>query len=232
MPQQDLDGPQIRSVFQQVSGEAVPQGVRMDLLPNTGKFGRYKGDDPIPPVADWIAEHAGLLCFDELQVTDIADAMILGRLFKALLEAPIVVVATSNVPPGELYKDGLNRALFLPFIDLIAQHMEVEELLAAKDFRLEKLVGRPLYFTPADERARAEMDRLWKELTGNHPAAWLDPDTNAAGATDIAHYRRIAELAQVTSHTLPLPPSDMLLHRFAFVVAMLLAGTVILGGNV
>ena len=87
--------------------------------------------------------------------------MILGRLFKGLLEAQVVVVATSNVPPAELYKNGLNRALFLPFIDLIAQHMDVEELLAAKDFRLEKLVGRPLYFTPADARAKAEMDRLW-----------------------------------------------------------------------
>ena len=71
----------------------------------------------------------------------------------------MVVVATSNVPPTELYKNGLNRALFLPFIDLIAQHMDIEELLAAKDFRLEKLVGRPLYFTPADAHAKAEMDR-------------------------------------------------------------------------
>ena len=127
--------------------------------------------DPIPHVAKAIAAKSALLCFDELHVTDIADAMILGRLFKALFEAQVVVVATSNAAPGELYKNGLNRALFLPFIDLIADHMEVEELLAAKDFRLEKLAGRPLYFTPADQRARAEMDRLWAELTGNHPGA-------------------------------------------------------------
>ena len=93
------------------------------------------------------------------------------RQFRALLEAQVVVVATSNVAHSELYKGGLNRALFLPFIDLIGQHMEIEELLAARDFRLEKLVGKPLYFTPADARAKAEMDRLWGELTGNHPGA-------------------------------------------------------------
>ena len=130
--------------------------------------------DPIPHVARALAAKARLLCFDELHVTDIADAMILGRLFKGLLEAQVVVVATSNVPPGELYENGLNRALFLPFIDLIAQHMDVEELLAAKDFRLEKLVGRPLYFTPVDARAKAAMDRLWTELTGKHPGAPMD----------------------------------------------------------
>ena len=126
--------------------------------------------DPIPHVAKGIAAKSALLCFDELHVTDIADAMILGRLFRALFEAQVVVVATSNVAPGELYKNGLNRALFLPFIDLIGEHMEVEELLAAKDFRLDKLAGKPLYFTPADARAKAEMDRLWGELTGIIPA--------------------------------------------------------------
>ncbi len=125
--------------------------------------------DPIPHVAKGIAAKSALLCLDELHVTDIADAMILGRLFRALFEAQVVVVATSNVAPGELYKNGLNRALFLPFIDLIVAHMGLEELLAAKDFRLDKLAGKPLYFTPADARARAEMDRLWGELTGNHP---------------------------------------------------------------
>jgi cell division protein ZapE len=127
--------------------------------------------DPIPQVAKGIADQSALLCFDELHVTDIADAMILGRLFRALFEAQVVVVATSNVAPTELYRNGLNRALFLPFIELIGEHMEVEELLAAKDFRLDKLAGKPLYFSPADARARAEMDRLWGELTGHHPGA-------------------------------------------------------------
>jgi cell division protein ZapE len=127
--------------------------------------------DPIPHVAKGIAAKSALLCFDELHVTDIADAMILGRLFRALFEAQVVVVATSNVAPGELYKNGLNRALFLPCIDLIGERMGLEELLAAKDFRLDKLVGKPLYFMPADARAKAEMDRLWGELTGRHPGA-------------------------------------------------------------
>jgi len=130
--------------------------------------------DPIPQVARALADKARLLCFDELHVTDIADAMILGRLFKALFDAQVVVVATSNAHPSELYKGGLNRALFLPFIDLLGEHMAVEELLAAKDFRLEKLAGRRLYFTPADTQAGAEMDRLWGELTGHHPGAPID----------------------------------------------------------
>src|SRR5215472_879127 len=127
--------------------------------------------DPLPHVARALASKARLICFDELHVTDIADAMILGRLFKVLFAEPVVVVATSNVPPDELYKNGLNRPLFLPFIALIEQHMNLEELLAAKDFRLEKLVGRQLYFAPADLHAKAQLDRLWSELTGKHPGA-------------------------------------------------------------
>jgi cell division protein ZapE len=109
--------------------------------------------DPLTPVAASIAREAPLLCFDELHVTDIADAMILGRLFKGMLACGVVVVATSNSPPGDLYKHGLNRQLFLPFIDLIEDHMQVLELAAAKDFRMEKLSGRSLYFTPADAAA-------------------------------------------------------------------------------
>jgi cell division protein ZapE len=129
--------------------------------------------DTIPQVAARIAEKTALLCFDELHVTDIADAMILGRLFAGLFENQVVVVATSNVPPRELYRNGLNRQLFLPFIDLLERHVEVEELLAAKDFRLVKLAGKPLYFTPADAQANAGMDRLWAELTGNSESAPL-----------------------------------------------------------
>ena len=126
--------------------------------------------DPIPQVAQAIADKTALLCFDEMHVTDIADAMILGRLFKGLFEHQVVIVTTSNVPPRDLYRNGLNRQLFLPFIDLLEQNMDVEELLAAKDFRLEKLAGKPLYFTPADAQARAQMDRRWAELTGSSTA--------------------------------------------------------------
>jgi cell division protein ZapE len=141
-----------------------------------GEARKRVAGDPIPAVARELAAKARLLCFDELHVTDIADAMILGRLFKGLLDDQVVIVATSNVHPSELYKNGLNRALFLPFIDLLCEHMEIRELQAAKDFRLDKLVGKPLYFTPADAKAKAEMDRLWAELTGNHPGVPIDLD--------------------------------------------------------
>jgi cell division protein ZapE len=133
-----------------------------------------KPGDPIPHVARSLAKRSALLCFDEMHVTDVADAMILGRLFKALFEHQVVVVATSNVPPSGLYKNGLNRQLFLPFIDLIEQHMDVEELLAACDFRLAKLAGKSLYFTPLGPKARADMDGMWDELTGTHPGAPME----------------------------------------------------------
>ena len=152
--------------------------------------------DPIPQVAAAIADKTALLCFDEMHITDIADAMILGRLFKGLFENQVVVVATSNVHPRELYKNGLNRQLFVPFIDLIEQHMDVEELLAAKDFRLEKLAGKPLYFAPADARARAQMDQLWAQLTGNHPGEALTLD--------------------VKGRKLPVPQASMGVARFSF----------------
>ncbi|HRD75286.1 MAG TPA: cell division protein ZapE [Hyphomicrobiaceae bacterium] len=122
--------------------------------------------DPIPHVAREIAEGASLLCFDELHVTDIADAMILGRLFAGLFVADVVVVATSNSSPGELYRNGLNRQLFLPFIAMIEERLDVAQLDAAKDFRLEKLAGLPLYFSPADADARRALSKAFQRLTG------------------------------------------------------------------
>lgn len=124
--------------------------------------------DPIPFVAAEIAAEAPLLCFDELTITDIADAMILARLFKALFARDVVVVATSNAAPERLYWNGLNRQLFLPFIDLIASHMDVVELKAAKDFRLDKLAGRQLYFSPCDAAAKTHIEEHWDRLTGHH----------------------------------------------------------------
>jgi len=127
---------------------------------------RSSKGDPIPTVAEQIAAQSRLLCFDELHVTDIADAMILGRLFEALFDDGVVVVATSNATPHELYKNGLNRNLFLPFIKMINARMDVLELDAAEDYRMLKLAGRPLYFSPADAVATAEMDKMWVSLTG------------------------------------------------------------------
>jgi cell division protein ZapE len=126
--------------------------------------------DPIPFVAAEIAGETGLLCVDDLEVGDIADAMILGRLFKGLFERHVVVVATSNAAPDRLYWNGLNRQLFLPFIRLIEAHLDLLELKAAKDYRLDKLTGRQLYFYPCDARARAGLDDHWQRLTGRHPA--------------------------------------------------------------
>lgn len=132
--------------------------------------------DPIPFVAAEMAAEAGLLCFDELAITDIADAMILGRLFNGLFARDVVVVATSNVAPDRLYWNGLNRELFLPFIALIAANMDVMELRSVKDYRLDKLSGRPLYFSPCDGRAKAEIDAHWERLTGHHPGAPAEVD--------------------------------------------------------
>jgi cell division protein ZapE len=127
---------------------------------------RKRAADPIASAAEEIASGAALLCFDELEVTDIADAMILGRLFQHLFASQMVIVATSNTAPRDLYRDGLNRQLFQPFTAMIEARMETHELEAAKDYRLEKLQGSDLYLTPPDARAKSAMDASWHRLTG------------------------------------------------------------------
>lgn len=127
-------------------------------------------DDAIKPVAEKIITEVRLLSFDEMQITDIADAMIVGRLFEKLFDAGVTVVATSNREPGELYKDGLNRQLFLPFIDLIRNRMEVRELASPKDYRLDRLQGEEVYFTPADARARKAVSEIWYAMAGGEGA--------------------------------------------------------------
>jgi cell division protein ZapE len=136
------------------------------------KVGEYAGEDPIELTAKALAREAWLLCFDEFHVTDIADAMILGRLFAQLFERGVVMVATSNVPPEEQYRDGLNRALFVPFIHLLEEHMEIVQLASRADFRLEKLAGMRVWYVPADAAADAALDDAWRRLTaGNGGAA-------------------------------------------------------------
>jgi len=129
------------------------------------EFVREAGDDPIPPVARAIAAEAALLCFDEFQVRDVADAMILGRLFEQLFARDVVIVATSNTRPDRLYQGGLNRQLFLPFIALIQQKLEVVELGGLRDWRLGRMAGLGLYLTPLGPEADAALDRAWLQLT-------------------------------------------------------------------
>ena len=135
------------------------------------KNGETNELDPIQRTAAAIAEESWLLCFDEFHVTDIADAMILGRLFTRLFELGVVMVATSNLAPKDLYKDGLNRALFLPFIALLERHCEVVRLEARTDFRLEKLTGVPTWYVPDDAKADAALDEAWRRLAGGHAGA-------------------------------------------------------------
>jgi cell division protein ZapE len=123
-------------------------------------------DDPIVPVARAIAKDTRLLCFDEFQVMDVADAMILGRLFEQFFNAGMVIVATSNTPPERLYEGGLNRQLFLPFIAEIKQRMEVVALNGPTDYRLQGLKDVAVYLTPLSPQADAAMDAAWVKLAG------------------------------------------------------------------
>lgn len=121
--------------------------------------------DPIGHVAQQIARDATLLCFDEFQVTDVADAMILGRLFEQLFEMGVVVVATSNTPPHRLYEGGLNRQLFLPFIAMLERKLDLVELNGPVDYRLQRLAQLETYITPLGPDADARMDAAWQKLT-------------------------------------------------------------------
>ena len=126
---------------------------------------RDAGDDPIAPVAKQVASEARLLCFDEFQVTQIADAMILARLFDAVFAHGVTVVATSNRQPDDLYKDGINRALFLPFIQRLKERCDVVELASARDYRLDRLVEAPVWYAPLGAGSAAALDMAWTRLT-------------------------------------------------------------------
>jgi cell division protein ZapE len=152
-------------VFMREVHAAIDAWRKGDAASRKARFGRAKGDDPIEPLAGLIADETRLLCFDELQVTDIADAMILGRLFEALFERGVVLVSTSNRPPEDLYKDGLNRQLFTPFIDLLKARQAVVAVRGPVDFRLDRLRGATLWFSPLDADHEAAFDALWRDLT-------------------------------------------------------------------
>jgi cell division protein ZapE len=138
------------------------------------RMGRLANGDPIRHVADEIADETWLLCFDEFHVTDIADAMILGRLFTRLFEQGVVLVATSNVAPEDLYYEGLNRALFLPFIRLLMENVDVVHLTARTDYRLEKLEGMATWYAPADEDAEVALAVAWEKFAGGFDGRPMD----------------------------------------------------------
>ena len=160
------------------------------------KSGEHAGEDPIRLVANELAQEAWLLCFDEFHVTDIADAMILGRLFAQLLERGVIVVATSNVPPGELYKDGLNRALFICRSSVCLKSTWMSPGSTRARLPLEKLSGRPVWYVPADEKADDALDAAWRRLAGGH----------AGGAQELA----------LKGRTVHVPRATMGVARFSF----------------
>jgi cell division protein ZapE len=129
------------------------------------KRGETKEKDPIPPVARQLAEEAWVLCFDEFTVTDIADAMVLSRLFSSLFEEGVVLVATSNVAPRDLYRDGLNRALFVPFIGILEQNARIMSLDGDTDYRRRKLDRMQVYLTPLGPETDRRMDEAWEAVT-------------------------------------------------------------------
>lgn len=143
------------------------------------RAGETKQEDPVPPVANAIVDaHSGglrLLCFDEFTISDIADAMILSRLFTVLFSRGVTMVATSNVAPGDLYKDGINRASFLPFIGLLNDHTRTLRLDAPTDYRRQRLDTGAVWFSPLGVNTRAALDEVWERWTGTD-ATENEPD--------------------------------------------------------
>ena len=166
--------------------------------------------DPIIEVADRVAASATLLCFDEFHVTDIADAMILGRLFEALFERHVVMVATSNRPPDDLYKHGLNRAVFLPFIALLKTRVDVHELASPTDYRRAMLAGQQTWFSPRGPAARAGLETAWDRLTvGRRP----EPAVLEVSGREVRVPQTVGDIGRASFRVLcetPLGPADYL----------------------
>ena len=171
---------------------------------------RQRGvDDAIAPVAAEVASSVRLLAFDEMQITDITDAMIVGRLFEALFAAGVVVVTTSNRVPDDLYKDGLNRQLFLPFIEMLKARMVVWELTSPNDYRQTKLTGSPTYFTPLGADARTQMNAIWEHLSGGQ-AEPLDLTVNSRTVTVPEFRNGVGRASFFDLCAKPLGPADYL----------------------
>ncbi len=151
---------------------------------------KTKVDDAVLKAADDLADEARVLCFDEFAVTDIADAMILARLFRQLFARGVTLVATSNVAPNDLYRDGLNRQLFVPFIHLLREYVDVVRLDADVDYRLDRLKDFRVWFAPGDQG----FERLWATLLGDRTAAADDGEGRLAQPGGAARRRRSGAL--------------------------------------
>jgi cell division protein ZapE len=168
------------------------------------------GADPIPPLADQILAEAALLCFDEFQVHDIADAMILGRLFEALFARGTVIVATSNTAPDDLFKGRPGRDAFLPFIQLINRHVAVLQLKSAQDYRRDRIHGLPTWHAPVDGRAERALDAAFLELTGRKRG---EPETISVLGRKVTLPQAVGGVARADFDDLcgvPLGPADYL----------------------
>lgn len=166
-------------------------------------------DDPLDPVAEAVIEGTRLLCFDEMQISDITDAMIVGRLFTMLMEAGVVIVTTSNRPPQDLYLNGLNRALFVPFIDLLHDRLQVIELESPTDYRQHRLTGAQTFFHPAG-RAQAAIDTIWADLTGGAAGTPLSLPVNGRTVTVPRFANGVARATFWDLCAKPLGPGDYL----------------------
>ncbi len=167
-------------------------------------------DDAIRPVAQDLSAGLRLLSFDEMQITDIADAMIVGRLFQMLFDRGVAIVTTSNRVPDDLYKNGLNRPLFLPFIDLLQQRMEVRELESETDYRQHRLQGAQVYFTPNSAASRSAIDGIWRELTGGGGDGPLVLTVNGRSVDLPDHRSGVARAGFWDLCGRPLGPADYL----------------------
>jgi cell division protein ZapE len=168
------------------------------------------GADPIPPLADTIARDAALLCFDEFQVNDIADAMILGRLFQALFARGVVIVATSNIAPDDLFKGQPGRDAFLPFIALIKQQLDVVMMDAGRDFRRERMRGMRTWYVPADAFSRRALDEAFVTLTGGVKPEPVTLTVNGRKLVVPAAAEGVARFDFATLCGTPLGPGDYL----------------------
>lgn len=167
-------------------------------------------EDPIGPVADKIAREVRLFAFDEMQIKDITDAMIVGRLFEKLFAAGVVIVTTSNRPPEDLYKNGLNRQLFVPFIEMLRQKLEVHEIISANDYRQHRLQGAQVYFHPA-YASGPKIEAIWDDLTGGDAGDVLKLPLNGREVEIPRFSNGVGRASFYDLCAKPLGPADYLL---------------------